>query len=93
MTRIPLRGPWPIAPGDVVLLIVLGHGQHEHYARVTAVRQRTGRRIHGLTTADGRRWTVREGGRLCWVYGLGAQRREHIGAVGVVVEMERRAGR
>lgn len=84
-TRLPLAGPWSIAPGDVVLVVVsAGPAQEERYARVRRVRRGVqSRRIVGITTADGRRYRVVEGARLCWHWPDGT---EHTGAVGVVAK-------
>ena len=80
-TRIPLRGLYPLSPGDVVLLI---HGTEERYVTVAALTAR------GLTTATGARWRIVRGARLCWVTEAGGltgprTRREHVGAVGLEV--------
>jgi hypothetical protein len=87
--RLPLRGPWPIAPGDVVL-IVTGVGTPpggraddcERYARVVSVRRQVrSRRVVALTAADGRRYAVHSGARLRWVREDGG---DHVGCVGVL---------
>lgn len=81
-TRLPLSGPYALAVGDVVLLV---DGAEERYATVAAL---PGKR--GLVTADGSRWQIVRGARLCWVTESGGitgpvERREHVGAVGLEV--------
>jgi len=87
-TRLPLTGPWSIAPGDVVLIVTRdGAVHHERYGRVVRVRRRVrSRRVVALTTADGRRYAVQSVARLRYVRG---DQTEHLGGVGVMaVEME-----
>lgn len=87
MTRIPLTEPWPIAPGDVVL-VVTGTGippggkadDNERYIRVATV-LRLRKRIVGVTASDGRRYTVHSGARLRYVHDDG---RRYDGGVGVM---------
>lgn len=80
-TRLPLRGPYALAVGDVVLLI---HGAEERYATVAALDGQC------LTTATGARWRIVRAARLMWVTEAGGltgprTRREHVGAVGLEV--------
>lgn len=80
-TRLPLSGPWTIAPGDVVLVVTHEGVQRERYARVVRVRRRVvSRRVVAITTADGTRYDVLAGARLCFVCADG---HEHVGGVGV----------
>ena len=68
IARLPLRGPWSIAPGDVVLVVTgVGippggrAGDCERYARVVSVRRRVrSRRVVALTTALARLAATRE---------------------------------
>jgi hypothetical protein len=86
MTRIPLTEPWTIAPGDVVLVIT-GTGippggradDNERYIRVANV-LRLRKRIVGVTSSDGRRYTVHSGARLRYLCEDG---HTHDGGVGV----------
>ena len=80
-TRVPMPGLYPLAVGDVVLLI---DGASERYATVAALTART------LTTTDGVRWRIVRGARLRWIVEEGGltgprTRREHTGAVGLEV--------
>ena len=81
-TRVPMPGLYPLAVGDVVLLI---DGASERYATVAAL---PGKR--GLVTTDGTRWRIVRGARLRWIVEEGGlagprTRREHVGAGGLEV--------
>lgn len=92
MTRTRLPGPWPIEPGDVILVIT-GVGvpsggradDNERYIRVAKV-LRLRKRIVGVTSSDGRRYTVHSGARLRYVHDDG---HAHDGGVGVMASQIR----